>query len=110
MEAKEKIIELRNVARRAVSFCIATALPNFGLLLCAVCQCGDDCLPDGGDDASEAIPAISIPQMNSLAWAEMVQMDPQTTLPVPVAVAAHTLKIPTFLYRFLLPSPRPEFG
>jgi hypothetical protein len=42
--------------------------------------------------------------MNSLAWAEMVQMDPQTTLPVPVAVAvavaAHTLKIPTFLYRF----------
>jgi hypothetical protein len=50
--------------------------------------------------------------MNSLAWAEMVQMDPQTTLPVPVAVAvaAHTLKIPTFLYRFLLPSPRPEFG
>jgi len=27
-------------------------------------------------------------------------MDPQTTLPVPVAVAAHTLKIPTFLYRF----------
>jgi hypothetical protein len=42
----------------------------------------------------------------------MVQMDPQTTLPVPVAVAvaAHTLKIPTFLYRFLLPSPRPEFG
>jgi len=59
---------------------------------------------------SEAIPAISIPQMNSLAWAEMVQMDPQTTLPVPVAVAAHTLKISTFLYRFLLPSPRPEFG
>jgi hypothetical protein len=49
--------------------------------------------------------------MNSLAWAEMVQMDPQTTLPVPVAVAAHTLKITTFLlYRFLLPSPRPEFG
>src|SRR5262249_22249985 len=47
MEAKEKIIELRNATRRAGSFCIA----NFGLLLCAVCQCGDDCLSDGGDDA-----------------------------------------------------------